>query len=236
MLKYKRVLLKLSGETLSGGNAGKFDEASALAVAKQVKKAADEGLQIGIVIGGGNFWRGRSSENMDRCKADEIGMIATVMNCLYAAAVFRMVGLQSVVMTPFPVGTFTEVYSKDAMMDYLNAGKIIFFAGGTGHSYFSTDTAAALRAIQMNADMILLAKNIDGVYDKDPNQYPDAVRYDRLTVSEVVKKGLKVMDITAAQLCLENKMPMSVFFFGGENAILKAVEGGSQTGTFIAAE
>ncbi len=235
MLKYKRVLLKLSGETLSGGNAGKFDEAAALKVAEQVKKAADEGLQIGIVIGGGNFWRGRSSENMDRCKADAIGMMATVMNCLYAAAVFQMAGLESVVMTPFPVGTFTEVYSKDAMLDYLNKGKIIFFAGGTGHSYFSTDTAAALRAIQMNADMILLAKNIDGVYDKDPNQYPDAVRYDRLTLSEVVKKGLKVMDITAAQLCLENKMPMSVFFFGGENAILKAVSG-SGDGTFIAAE
>ena len=235
MLKYKRVLLKLSGETLSGGNTGKFDEAAAFKVAEQVKKAADEGLQIGIVIGGGNFWRGRSSENMDRCKADAIGMMATVMNCLYAAAVFQMAGLESVVMTPFPVGTFTEVYSKDAMLDYLNKGKIIFFAGGTGHSYFSTDTAAALRAIQMNADMILLAKNIDGVYDKDPNQYPDAVRYDRLTVSEVVKKGLKVMDITAAQLCLENKMPMSVFFFGGENAILKAVSG-SGDGTFIAAE
>ena len=235
MLKYKRVLLKLSGETLSGGNTGKFDEAAALKVAEQVKKAADEGLQLGIVIGGGNFWRGRSSENMDRCKADAIGMMATVMNCLYAAAVFEMVGLSSVVMTPFPVGTFTEVYSKDAMMDYLKAGKIVFFAGGTGHSYFSTDTAAALRAIQMNADMILLAKNIDGVYDKDPNQYPDAVRYDRLTVSAVVKKGLKVMDITAAQLCLENKMPMSVFFFGGENAILKAAEG-SGDGTFIVAE
>ena len=235
MLKYKRVLLKLSGETLSGGSTGKFDEAAAVKVAKQVKKAADEGLQIGIVIGGGNFWRGRSSEGMDRCKADQIGMMATVMNCLYAAAVFRMEGLDSVIMTPFPVGTFTEVYAEDAMMNHLQAGKIIFFAGGTGHPYFSTDTAAALRALQMKADVILLAKNIDGVYDKDPNQYPDAVRYDRLTVSEVVKKGLKVMDMTAAQLCLENKMPMSVFFFGGENAIIKAASGG-EDGTFIAAE
>ncbi|RRD94053.1 UMP kinase [Clostridiales bacterium COT073_COT-073] len=235
MLKYKRVLLKLSGETLSGGNTGKFDEASTLNVARQVKSAVEQGLQVGIVIGGGNFWRGRSSERMDRSKADEIGMMATVMNCQYAAAVFRMVGLDSVIMTPFPVGTFTEVYSKEAMISYLNAGKIVFFAGGTGHPYFSTDTGAALRALQMEADAILLAKNIDGVYDKDPNQYPDAIRFEKMTLSDVIAKGLKVMDMTAAQLCLENKMPMEVFFFGEENAILAAAEG-RQKGTSILAE
>lgn len=235
MLKYKRVLLKLSGETLSGGCTGKFDEESTLKVARQVKQAMEQGLEVGIVTGGGNFWRGRSSAGMDRSKADEIGMMATVMNCLYAAAVFRMEGLDCVVMTPFPVGSFTEVYSKDATMRYLKEGKVVFFAGGTGHPYFSTDTGAALRAIQMEADIILLAKNIDGVYDKDPNQYKDAVKFESLTLTEMISKGLKVMDMTAAQLCLENKMPMLAFYFGGENAITEAVKG-ANNGTVILAE
>lgn len=235
MLKYKRVLLKLSGETLSGGNTGKFDEASTLNVARQVKLAVDEGLQVGIVTGGGNFWRGRSSERMDRSKADEIGMMATVLNCQYAAAVFRMVGLETVIMTPFAVGTFTELYSKEAMMKHLQDGKVVFFAGGTGHPYFSTDTGAALRAIQMEADTILLAKNIDGIYDKDPNQFADAVRFEEITLSDVIARGLKVMDMTAAQLCLENKMSMTVFHFGAENAILEAAKG-NNNGTVVIPE
>ncbi|MDO4764925.1 MAG: UMP kinase [Eubacteriales bacterium] len=235
MLKYKRVLLKLSGETLSGGNTGKFDEASTLNVARQVKLAVDEGLQVGIVTGGGNFWRGRSSERMDRSKADEIGMMATVLNCQYAAAVFRMVGLETVIMTPFVVGTFTELYSKEAMMKHLQDGKVVFFAGGTGHPYFSTDTGAALRAIQMEADTILLAKNIDGIYDKDPNQFADAVRFEEITLSDVIARGLKVMDMTAAQLCLENKMSMTVFHFGAENAILEAAKG-NNNGTVVIPE
>lgn len=235
MLKYKRVLLKLSGETLSGGNTGKFDEASTLNVARQVKLAVDEGLQVGIVTGGGNFWRGRSSERMDRSKADEIGMMATVLNCQYAAAVFRMVGLETVIMTPFAVGTFTELYSKEAMMKHLQDGKVVFFAGGTGHPYFSTDTGAALRAIQMEADTILLAKNIDGIYDKDPNQFADAVRFEKITLSDVIARGLKVMDMTAAQLCLENKMSMTVFHFGAENAILEAAKG-NNNGTVVIPE
>lgn len=235
MLKYKRVLLKLSGETLSGGNTGKFDEASTLNVARQVKLAVDEGLQVGIVTGGGNFWRGRSSERMDRSKADEIGMMATVLNCQYAAAVFRMVGLETVIMTPFVVGAFTELYSKEAMMKHLQDGKVVFFAGGTGHPYFSTDTGAALRAIQMEADTILLAKNIDGIYDKDPNQFADAVRFEEITLSDVIARGLKVMDMTAAQLCLENKMSMTVFHFGAENAILEAAKG-NNNGTVVIPE
>lgn len=235
MLKYKRVLLKLSGETLSGGNTGKFDEAFTLNVARQVKLAVDEGLQVGIVTGGGNFWRGRSSERMDRSKADEIGMMATVLNCQYAAAVFRMVGLETVIMTPFAVGTFTELYSKEAMMKHLQDGKVVFFAGGTGHPYFSTDTGAALRAIQMEADTILLAKNIDGIYDKDPNQFADAVRFEEITLSDVIARGLKVMDMTAAQLCLENKMSMTVFHFGAENAILEAAKG-NNNGTVVIPE
>lgn len=235
MLKYKRVLLKLSGETLSGGNIGKFDEESTRNVAEQVKAVLAEGVKVGIVIGGGNFWRGRSSERMDRSKADEIGMLATVMNCQYAAAVFKMVGIESVILTPFPVSTFTEVYSKEGMMKHLEEGKVVFFAGGTGHPYFSTDTGAALRAIQMEAETILLAKNIDGVYDKDPNVYDDAVRFDELSLSQVIEKGLKVMDMTAAQLCLENKVPMSVFYFGNDNAILEAVKG-NKNGTEILPE
>lgn len=224
MSKYSRVLLKLSGEALAGEKGNGFDEANVLEVARQVKALVKKNVKVGIVIGGGNFWRGRTSESMERTKADEIGMLATVMNALYASAMFRTTGIDTAVLTPFAVGTMTEHYSKDRMMRYFDEDKVVFFAGGTGHPYFSTDTGAALRAIEMEADIILLAKNIDGVYSDDPKTNPDAVRYERISLQEVINQGLKVMDLAAAVMCLEQQVPMSVFYLNDEDSIINAVD------------
>lgn len=225
MFKYKRVLLKLSGEALAGDKGHGFDEANVLEVARQVKELVEQEVKVGIVIGGGNFWRGRTSDYMERTKADEIGMLATVMNALYASAMFRTIGLKTVVLTPFEVGTMTERYSKDHAMNCFIDNKVVFFAGGTGHPYFSTDTGAALRAIEMEAEIILLAKNIDGVYSDDPKINPEAVRYDQISLQEVINQGLKVMDLAAVVMCLEQKMPMSVFYLNDEDSIVNAIEG-----------
>ena len=175
----KRVLLKLSGEALAGEKKTGFDEPTVAGVARQVKQLLDSGIQVGIVIGGGNFWRGRSSENMDRTKADQIGMLATVMNCIYVSEIFRSVGIETEVFTPFVCGAFTELFSKDRAVRALKEGKAVFFAGGTGHPYFSTDTTTVLRAIEIEAEVILLAKSIDGVYDSDPQgeSFREKVRY-----------------------------------------------------------
>jgi len=224
MSNYKSVLLKLSGEALSGGKGHGFDQETVMDVARQVKVIADKGVKVGIVIGAGNFWRGRTSQSMERTKADEIGMLGTVMNALYASAMFRTIGLDTAVLTPFEVGTMTERYSKDRMMSYFDSGKVVFFAGGTGHPFFSTDTGAALRAVEMEADIILLAKNIDGVYSDDPNLNPEAVKYETISLDQVLKQGLKVMDLAATAVCLEQKMPMSVFYLGDEDSIVNAVE------------
>lgn len=221
----KRVLLKLSGEALAGAKKTGFDEATVAGIAKQVKKLHDDGIQIGVVTGGGNFWRGRSSENMDRTKADEIGMLATVMNCLYVSEIFRSAGLKTHVMTPFEVGAFTELFSKDAAVSALEKGEIVFFAGGIGHPYFSTDTATLLRAIEIEADIILLAKSIDGVYDSDPKKNPDAKKYSEISIDEVIEKNLGVVDMTASILARENHMPMLVFGLNEEESILRAAKG-----------
>ena len=221
----KRVLLKLSGEALSGSKGTGFDEATCLKVANQVKKIVDSGVQVGIVIGGGNFWRGRSSENINRSKADQIGMLATVMNCIYVSEIFRSVGMMTSVLTPFECGGFTKLYSKDRAEKYFNHGMVVFFAGGTGHPYFSTDTATVLRAVEIEADMILLAKAIDGVYDSDPKDNPNAVRYDKVSIDEVLDKSLKVVDLTASIMVKENKMPMYVFALQEEDSIVKAITG-----------
>ena len=189
----KRVLLKLSGEALAGEQKRGFDEATVTEVAKQIKTIVDEGLQVGIVIGGGNFWRGRSSENIDRTKADQIGMLATVMNCIYVSEIFRSQGMMTAVLTPFPCGEFTKGFSKDRANKYFDKGMVVFFAGGTGHPYFSTDTATVLRAIEIEADVILLAKAIDGVYDSDPKTNPNAKRYDEVSIQEVIDKNLALM-------------------------------------------
>lgn len=221
----KRVLLKLSGEALAGPKKTGFDEATVIGVAKQVKVLVDEGVEIGVVIGGGNFWRGRTSENIDRSKADQIGMLATVMNCIYVSEIFRSQGMETEILTPFAVGEFTKGYSRDRSEKYLCAKKVVFFAGGTGHPYFSTDTATVLRAVEIQAESILLAKAIDGVYNADPKLDPNAKKYDEISISEVVEKKLGVVDLTASILAMENKMPMIVFGLNEENSIINAARG-----------
>ena len=221
----KRVLLKLSGEALAGEQKRGFDEATVTEVAKQIKTIVDEGLQVGIVIGGGNFWRGRTSGAMDRSKADQIGMLATIMNCIYVSDICRYVGLKTEVFTPFVCGAFTTLYSKDAVEESFAEGKVVFFAGGTGHPYFSTDAATVLRAVEIGADAILLAKAVDGIYDSDPKVNPDAKKYDEISIDEVVAKKLAAMDLTASIMCMEQKMPMLVFGLDEKDSIVNTVHG-----------
>ncbi len=221
----KRIMLKLSGEALAGEKKTGFDEATCLMVAKQVKQLVDDGYEIGVVIGGGNFWRGRSSENIDRTKADQIGMLATIMNCIYVSEIFRSVGMDTNILTPFECGTFTKLFSKDRANKYFKRGNVVFFAGGTGHPYFSTDTGVMLRAIEVEADVILLAKAIDGVYDDDPKKNPNAKKYAEVTIDEVIAKNLQVVDMTASILARDNHMPMWVFSLNEENSIVNTVKG-----------
>ena len=228
----KRILLKLSGEALAGAEKKGFDEATVIAVAKQIRAVAEEGTQIGIVIGGGNFWRGRTSETINRNKADQIGMLATIMNCIYVSDICRYVGLKTEVFTPFVCGAFTTLYSKDAVEESFAEGKVVFFAGGTGHPYFSTDTATVLRAVEIGADAILLAKAVDGIYDSDPKVNPAAVKYDEISIQEVIDQKLAAVDLTASILCLENKMPMLVFGLNEENSIVNTMQG-KFTGTKV---
>lgn len=232
MSNYKRVLLKLSGEALAGEKGTGFDESTCIPVAKQIKALTDQGVQVSIVIGGGNFWRGRSSENIDRTKADQIGMMATVMNCIYMSEICRSVGLKTQVLTPFECGSFTKLFSKDRAIKYMEKNMVVFFAGGTGHPYFSTDTATALRAIEIDADVILAAKSIDGVYDSDPAVNPDAKKYDTMKMADIVDQKLGVVDLAAAVLCMENKMPMCIFGLNEGNSIINTVSG-TCTGTII---
>ena len=220
-----RILLKLSGEALAGDKKTGFDEETVRKVALQVKQLVDNGTQVGIVIGGGNFWRGRSSENIDRTKADQIGMLATIMNCIYVSEIFRSVGMMTNILTPFECGSFTKLFSKDRANKYFARNQVVFFAGGTGHPYFSTDTGVVLRAIEVEADYILLAKAIDGVYDSDPAKNPDAKRYDTISIDEVIEQNLQVVDMTASILARDNHMPMRVFALQEENSIVKASTG-----------
>lgn len=220
-----RILLKLSGEALAGDKHHGFDEPTVTEVAKQVKQLVDKGTEVGIVIGGGNFWRGRTSETIDRTKADQIGMLATVMNCIYVSEIFRSQGLKTNILTPFECGSMTKLFSKDRANKYFEKGMVVFFAGGTGHPYFSTDTGIVLRAIELDADAILLAKAIDGIYDSDPKLNPEAKKYDTISINEVVEKKLGVIDMTASVMCMENKMPLMVFGLEEENSIVNALSG-----------
>ena len=231
----KRILLKLSGEALAGNKKTGFDDDVILGVAKQVKVLNGEGYQIGIVIGGGNFWRGRSSDRIDRVKADQIGMLATVMNCIYVSDVFRSLGMMTSVLTPMEIGGITKLYSKDRSNKYYGKNIVVFYGGGTGNPYCSTDTAAVLRAIETNADALLLAKAVDGVYDSDPKENPNAKKYDRLSIDEVVAKQLKVVDVTASVMAQENHLPMIVFGLAEENSIINAAHGRT-SGTVITAD
>lgn len=227
-----RIMLKLSGEALAGDKKTGFDEETVRKVALQVKQLADDGIQVGIVTGGGNFWRGRTSESIDRTKADQIGMLATVMNCIYVSEIFRSVGMKTNILTPFECGSFTKLFSKDRANKYFTQGQVVFFAGGTGHPYFSTDTGVVLRAIEVEADVILLAKSIDGVYDDDPSKNPKAKKYAEVTIDEVIARNLQVVDMTASILARDNHMPMWVFGLNEENSIVNTVRG-NFTGTKV---
>ena len=224
-MKNRRVMLKLSGEALAGKNGRGYDEAVVRGVARQVKSSVDAGVQVGIVTGGGNYWRGRTSEAMDRTKADQIGMLATIMNCIYVSEMFRTEGMKTAILSPFVCGTMTELFSKDLEVKYFEEGRVVFFAGGTGHPYFSTDTGIVLRAIEVEAEMILLAKSIDGVYNADPKIDPTAKRYDRISMKEVIDQRLAVIDLTASVMCQENHMPLAVFDLNEENSIANAMQG-----------
>lgn len=221
----RRILIKLSGEALAGEKKTGFDEATVKRVAVQVKQLVDDGIQVGIVIGGGNFWRGRTSENIDRTKADQIGMLATVMNCIYVSEVFRSLGMMTSVLTPFECGSFTKLFSKDRANKYFAKNMVVFFAGGTGHPFFSTDTGVVLRAAEVEADVILLAKSIDGVYDDDPAKNPAAKKFDEISIEEVIARNLQVVDLTASILARDNKIPMWVFSLLEENSIVNTVKG-----------
>ena len=224
-LMMKRILLKLSGEALAGEKKNGFDEGTVRKVALQIKQLTENNIQVGVVIGGGNFWRGRTSENIDRTKADQIGMLATIMNCIYVSEICRAEGMQTAVLTPFECGTFTKLFSKDRANKYFEKGMVVFFAGGTGHPYFSTDTGVVLRAIEVEAEVILLAKAIDGVYNDDPRTNPKAEKYTEVSIDEVIEKNLQVVDMTASILARDNKMPMWVFGLNEENSIVNTVNG-----------
>lgn len=225
MEKHRRVILKLSGEALAGETHFGFDESKVRDVAAQVLPAVREGVELAVVIGGGNFWRGRSSKDMDRSKADQIGMLATVMNALYVSEFFRAAGMETEIFTPFACGGMTRLFSEDEAKAALSAGKVVFFAGGTGHPFFSTDTGIVLRALELEMDEILLAKAIDGVYDSDPAKNPAAKKYESISIDEVVEKKLGVIDLTASALCAENRMPLAIFKLEEAGSITRALKG-----------
>ena len=230
---YKRVVIKISGEALAAEKKTGFDFDFVSSVCAAVKQAADAGVQVGIVIGGGNFWRGvkDGAGKVERVSADRMGMLATCMNCLAVCDVFRQLGAKARVLTAVDIQGVGERYDTRKALEYLENGEIVLFAGGTGMPFFSTDTGAVLRAAEIHADAILLAKNIDGVYSADPRKDPDAVRFDRISYDEVLAKRLQVMDSTATAIAMDNAIPVLVFALSGEN-ILRALDG-EAVGTLV---
>ena len=208
---YKRVMLKISGEALSGANGFGFDFDTVSRIAKEVKEIVDMGIEVGLVVGGGNIWRGRSGEGMDRTTADHMGMLATCINALALQDALEGIGVKTRVQTAIEMKEIAEPFIRRRAVRHLEKGRVVIFGAGSGNPYFSTDTAAALRAAEIEADVILLAKNVDGVYDKDPNKFADAKKYDTLTYMEVIEQGLQVMDTTATTLCMDNNIPILVF-------------------------
>ena len=231
MLKYKRVLIKLSGEALAGDKGFGLDYPSIVEVCKDIKAAAELGAEIAIVVGGGNFWRGRTSGDMERTRADQIGMLATVMNALSVADALEHLGLEVRVQTALQMNQVAEMYIRNKATRHLEKGRIVIFACGTGNPYFSTNTGAALRALEINADVMFKATMVDGVYDKDPKKYPDAVKYDTLTFTQVLNDQLNVMDMTAATMCRDNHLPILVFDMA-EGNFVKAIKG-ENIGTLV---
>ena len=234
-LKYKRILLKISGEVLAGEKGFGLDNDTIVKICSSIKNVYDLGVQIGVVVGGGNFWRGRTSGSMDRVKADHIGMLATVMNSLALSDGFDQVGVPCVVQTAAEMKTFAETNYHNKALKHLSEGRVVIFGCGTGNPFFSTDTAAALRSVEIKADILMKATNVDGVYDKDPNKYEDAVKFDEITPKEILENGLKVMDSTAAAICNDNHMPILVFNLENPNNIFKAVNG-ENVGTVVKGE
>ena len=223
--KYKRILLKLSGEAMAGSNGQGLDFDTVLRICGAVKKCADMGVQIGIVVGGGNFWRGRSSGKMDRTRADHMGMLATTINALALAAALEQLDCDVRVQTAIAMNQVAEPYIRNRAMRHLEKGRVVIFGCGTGNPFFSTDTASALRAAEIEADIIFKASMVDGVYDSDPKKNPDAVKFDRLSFLDVLNKDLKVMDSTAATLCKDNEIPILVFNLEDPENIVRAVRG-----------
>lgn len=230
--KYKRVLIKLSGEALAGEDKFGVNPEMTAKTAAQIKEIHDQGVQIAIVVGGGNFFRGRTGKNIDRATADYMGMLATVMNALALQDSLLSIGCDAKVMTAIEIRDMAEGYSRRKALDYLDDNKVVIFGGGTGSPFFSTDTTAALRAAEMNAEVILLAKNIDAVYSEDPNVNPDAERYEELTYMDIVEKELRVMDLTAATLCKDNNIQLYVFAMAEEGNLMKVING-ENVGTLI---
>ena len=234
-LKYKRILLKLSGEALAGGKKMGIDNETVAVICKSIKKCLDKGAQVAIVVGGGNFWRGRSNEHMDRTRADHIGMLATAMNALAVGDMLESLGAEVRVQTAIDMHQIAEPYIRNKAIKHLEKGRVVIFGCGVGSPYFSTDTASSLRAAEINADIMFKATMVDGVYDKDPPRFDDAVKYDTLSLSEVLTKGLQVMDSTAAAMCKDNKMPILVFSLEDPENIYRAVVG-ENVGTVVYTE
>lgn len=230
--KYRRVLLKISGEALAGERGFGLDQPTIDSICSVVKKCSETGVEIAIVVGGGNFWRGRTGENMDRSRADHMGMLATVINSLALCSALEAMEVPTRVQTAIEMRQIAEPYIRGKANSHLNRGRVVIFGCGTGNPFFSTDTAAALRAAEINADVILLAKKVDGVYDSDPNLNPNAKKFDILSYTEVLNRDLKVMDSTATALCRDNKMPIQVFGLDKPENIYKAIMGES-VGTLV---
>ncbi len=231
-LKYKRVLLKVSGEALAGEKKTGFDPDVLSQLSASIKKCVDMGLEIALVVGGGNIWRGRSGENMDRTRADHMGMLATVINALALCDALENAGISCRVQTAIEMRQIAEPYIRGRAMRHLEKGRVVIFGCGTGNPFFSTDTTAALRAVEIGADAILLAKKVDAVYDSDPNVNPDAKKFDALTFIEVLNRGLGVMDSTATSLCMDNDMPIHVFGLDDTDNIVRAACG-EKLGTIV---
>lgn len=229
---YKRVMLKISGEALSGANGFGFDFEVVGRIAREVKTLVDMGIEVGLVVGGGNIWRGRTGEGMDRTTADHMGMLATCINALALQDALEGIGVMTRVQTAIEMKEIAEPFIRRRAVRHLEKGRVVIFGAGSGNPYFSTDTAAALRAAEIEADVILLAKNVDGVYDKDPNKFADAKKYDKLTYMEVIEQGLQVMDTTATTLCMDNNIPILVFGISEEGNIKKVMEG-QKIGTIV---
>lgn len=231
--KYKRVILKISGEALAGSKGMGYDGVVIDEVVEQIEEAVKMGIEVAIVVGGGNFWRGRQGMNMDRSTADHMGMLATVMNALCLQDVIEQRGIPTRVQTAITMSRIAEPYIRRKAVSHLEKGRVVIFACGTGNPFFSTDTAAALRAAEINADVILLAKNVDGIYDSDPKLNPTAVKYKEISYIDFIKQGLKAMDTTAVTICMDNKTPIFAFALNEKNAIVRAACGDDSLGTWI---